>query len=85
MIQVIDDIRQKHVEAFFRTMRERGVKTDEYFVPEYHGEVVRAAAAAGLLTKPLEGSVEEWVPWLVRKVAQEINKRISEALTIPPD
>lgn len=75
---MITDIRQRHVEAFFRLMRESGVDAKEVSAPEYAGLVVRSAQSAGIVDDNTD--VGEMLPADVILIAREVNGVISDAL-----
>ena len=81
--ELLDDLRQRHVEAFFRAARDLQGGELNVSSPEYTGITVRAAARAGLLSGVNEGDVDDMRPAAVRVLAAGINDHISEALAVP--
>lgn len=77
---MIDDLRQRHVETFFRLMRESGVEAGQVSAPEYTGLVVRSAQTAGIIEEGED--VGDMFPADVVRMASEVNKAISDALTV---
>jgi hypothetical protein len=75
------ELKQRHVEAFFKAMRLAGINSGDMSAPEYAGAVVRAAASAGMLDAP-DIDVGEMLPREVVKLAREVNNAITEALTL---
>ena len=82
MIEVIKDLRQRHLEAweaeYFRlTDDKKGRHTD-------NGATVRAAAKAGWLSDDV-GDVGDMKPAEVIALAKKINERYVEVTTIDPN
>ena len=82
-MQIKRDLRQRDIDAYFPLLR--GIPTAELSAPEYAGQVVRAAAKAGLIPGLTPEEVDDIKPGLVVKLAKQINEAVAEALTIPPD
>ncbi len=73
------ELKQRHVEAFFKAMRTAGVNAGDMSAPEYTGAVVRAAQAAEIVSV---ADVGEMAPRDVIRLAREVNDAIAEALAI---
>ncbi len=80
MITINEDLRQKHVEAFFAALRELGA--DNKSGPEFAGSTVRAALQSGVVSGAEVDSVAEMKPGSVAALSQKINDALSEALAI---
>lgn len=75
---LLQDIRQRHVESYFRTLRESEVDLKQLSSPEYCGQVVRAAVIAGIVTDIKD--VGEMVPKEVIEMSVAVNDLIAEAI-----
>ena len=77
-----DELKQRHVEAFFKHMRALNPDGKVVTGPEQAGVIVRAAAHSGILSIR-EDAVDEMAPGEVVRLASDVNKLIAEALDIP--
>jgi hypothetical protein len=75
----VDPLLQKHIEAFFKKIREGGVDLDAISAPEYAGACVRAAVELDWI-EPLF-NVDESEPKKVVWINGEIQKFIAEAFS----
>jgi hypothetical protein len=82
-MQIKRDLRQRDIDAYFPLLR--GIPVAELSAPEYAGQIVRAAAKAGLVSGLTPEEVDDLVPGEVVKLSKKINEAVAEALTIPPD
>lgn len=85
-VQVVE-LRQGHVEAFFKAKRDLdGDNEINLSVPELLGSIVRAACRSKIVESGmLEGDVGEMSPKAIRWLAEKIDAHIAEAMEIPPE
>ena len=84
-MEILRDLRQRHIDAYFPLLRAYGVPAEQLSSPEYSGRVVRCAATCGIVTGITAEEVDDMLPGLVIKIAKQVNEAVAEALTIPPD
>ena len=79
----LPDMKQRDVEAFFRTVRELQGGDINVSSPELVGVTVRAAARVGLLPGVNEGDVDDMRPAAVMALSKAFNEHLADALRIP--
>ena len=84
--ELLDDVRQRHVETYFSVLRELGGENylDESTVQRL-GNFVRAGCRSGILNTFQEDDVNEMKPSAVAWIAQQIDSHIAGFLEIPPE
>lgn len=80
-IMAKENLKQRHVEAFFKHLRALGADGD-MTSPERAGVIVRAAAHSGILSIQ-EDTVADMAPAEVVETAGAVNKLLAEALEVP--
>ena len=76
--EFIDPLLQKHLEAYFREMREEGVDIMNVSVPEYSGGCVRAAIKLKYITPVFD--VDESPPNKVQWINRQWQEYLAESL-----
>lgn len=79
----LPDMKQRDVEAFFRTVRELQGGDINVSSPELMGATVRAAARVGLLTGVKESDIDDMRPAAVMALSTAFNEHLADALRIP--
>jgi hypothetical protein len=79
----LPDLKQRELEAFFASMREKGIDINKISSVEYAGGAVRLAAELGWLNGL--GDPGGLSPKLIVWIASKISRHVAEVLTIPPE
>ena len=79
----LPELRQRHIEAHFRAVRELQGGELDVSGPEYLGVTTRAAARTGILPGIKEDDVDEMLPAAVLVLARAVNEHIAQALSVP--
>jgi len=84
--ELLDDVRQRHIEAYFTALRELG--GEQYLdqsTPKRLGNFVRAGCDSGILNSIHKEDVDDMKPSAVAWVAQKLDAHIASFLEIPPE
>lgn len=82
-VKLLEDIRQRHIEAYFRARKPLAIA--DALIIEDNRITVQAAIASGLVVKEdgLPDDVADWFPPDVLRYATRINARLTELLSVP--
>lgn len=81
-IVIPDDLRQRHIEEFFRAIREIRGENIDLSAPEYNGIVVRAGVRLDWMVDVTEEEIADMHPAGVTWAAGIINDAIAQAYVI---